>query len=248
MIEKILLEIGLSENEAKIYLALLQMKKASSSVIGNRVNLKRNMARYNCKSLEKQGLVNSNQEGNTIFYSAEPPERIIHLLEEKKNKITQQQFQANQFLGILQAMQNPSLMCPSVEYYEGREGIIAVYEDILETGEDHYCWTNLEKKREILGSYLDKHVKKRIEKKIKIYGIKAKNKKSIKNLKIKNLKREIRLVEKLPITNGEILIYKDKVAIISFNKTKPTGFVLKSDEVSKIFKGVFDGYWYLTQK
>jgi len=247
MIGKVLRTIGLTENEVIAYLTLLKLTNAPASVVGKRAKMDRSQARYSCRSLVKHGLVQESQKGNTFFYTVEPPERILHILEERKSSIVQQQFQVNQFMGILKAMENPAIMCPSVEYYEGREGIIKVYEDILETGEDVYCWTNFEQKKEILGQeYIDKYIPRRLKKNITVHTLEQKMKGSEKEVKkYEKLKCNISFVDVLPIKNGEVRIYGEKIAFITFNAQKPTVFIFTSKEISGVFKAIFDGFWVL---
>ena len=50
-IEKFLREIGLSENELKIYLQLIDLGNAAISVLANRIGITKAAAKYACAAL-----------------------------------------------------------------------------------------------------------------------------------------------------------------------------------------------------
>lgn len=242
MIEDILCRIGLSENEAKVYLALLEMHKSSASVLSRRMKLDRNKARYHCQQLVKRGLITEKQEGNTLIFRALPPERIISQIEEKKSALDKKQSLVTQVMGLLNAIQNPMIQCPGVEYYEGKDGIIEIYEDMVATGTDIFCWTDIQKIDETLGKYMQEFIRKRVEAGITTYTFMPENKMNIIYAGKSEEKRTTRLVKSLPI-EGEIRIYGEKVAVITFDKTKPVGFVFKSPLISNMFRSVFKNAW-----
>ena len=58
----------------------------------------------------------------------------------------------------------------------------------------------------------------------------------------KNQMRNTKFSEHLSI-DGEIRVYGDKVALITFHKQKPVGFVFSGPLISSIFRGVFNHAW-----
>ncbi|KKR30424.1 MAG: Transcriptional regulator, TrmB, partial [Parcubacteria group bacterium GW2011_GWC1_39_8] len=94
MFEKYLKDIGLSDKEAAVYLALLSFDKALVSDISEKAKIKRPTTYVILETLAKKGLVSESNIGKKTFYIAEPPEKLglfverqIHMLEENKKSL-----------------------------------------------------------------------------------------------------------------------------------------------------------------
>ena len=76
MLEKYLEELGLSDKEAVVYLALLQFDNAAPSQIAEKTKLNRSTVYVVLESLEKKGLASETNVGKTVHYQAAAPERL----------------------------------------------------------------------------------------------------------------------------------------------------------------------------
>ena len=246
MLDNFLQEIGLNKREVAIYLALLPLGKASASVLARRTNLERTTTRSVCNALVDKGLLRLKKLGNVFIFYPEPPGRVASIFEEQKKRLSETESKMNRALAELKAMIDPEFLLPKVRYFEGKKGIIEIYEDILKTGKDVYCWTDLEKKTEIIGKdFIQGYIPRRLGHNIKIHAIKPKTKNAIKDLKNER-NRAIKLIDDFSL-DGEIRIYGDKVAVITFDKNVPRGFLFEG-KVSAAFKAIFDKFWQLASK
>ncbi|MBD3360629.1 hypothetical protein GF366_02380 [Candidatus Peregrinibacteria bacterium] len=82
-IQKILTEIGLSEKETQVYLALLQLEHTTVQWIAKKTNLNRTTIYDILESLQKKGLVRFYVKDKTRYYIAAEPERLTEILEER---------------------------------------------------------------------------------------------------------------------------------------------------------------------
>lgn len=84
---KVLEEVGLNEKEARVYLALLQLGEDSVGEIAKEANIKRPTAYLVLESLEKRGLIKQNTLHKKSVYTAEPPEKILSILQQDKEMV-----------------------------------------------------------------------------------------------------------------------------------------------------------------
>lgn len=126
-----LVEIGLSANEAKIYLSALNLGKATISDLARKSAIKRTSIYQYLANLMQQGLVFKSTQGKKPYYFAEAPEKLIKILDRKKNKI-------EQILPLLKQMSSTSTYKPKVKFYEGIEGISNIYDEISNTSKIIY--------------------------------------------------------------------------------------------------------------
>jgi len=241
MIHQTLQQIGLSKNEAITYLTLLELGKGRVSTLGQKIKLERNVIRYTCRKLCDMGLLREQKSGSTFYYSPFPPECLTNNLVCKQAQIRKQKNQIEKIIPELQLLYDPSLIAPKINILKGNEGVRQVYEDILIQGEDVCCWTNFHQKIGILGAdYIQKYIKRRLEKGVTIYSIEPKNQNSIQLFEIfKQLDCKDVLVDKLELNEGEIRVYGEKIALISFQKSEPYAFLIQSKIMAQMFRGIF---------
>lgn len=87
MVQEILTEAGLSPNEAKIYIALLEHGESPITRIAEYTKLHRSNVYDSIKKLIEKGLTASIQKQKTVFYEAINPNALLRMAEEKVLKI-----------------------------------------------------------------------------------------------------------------------------------------------------------------
>lgn len=124
-------EYGLDEKEAKIYMAVLEFGPVSISDIAKKSSIKRPTVYHYIEGLTVKGLVHKAIRGKRILYLAEDPKRLISGLEKKKKKI-------EEILPNLKHIYGLSSHKPQVRFYEGIEGMRAVYREMTSTSHTIY--------------------------------------------------------------------------------------------------------------
>ncbi len=137
---------------------------------------------------------------------------------------------------------------PRVRYFEGLEGIKAIYADSLTSKTEILNYSNSAEIRVNWPTYDQDYVEKRAKKGIYLRGICPKDKagETI-HSQDKKYHREMRLVPsaQFDFTN-EINIYDDKVAIISF-KDELIGMILESIEIANSQRAIFNMSWQFAE-
>lgn len=108
--------LGLTENEARVYLAALELGESTVARIARKAELKRTTASSIVDALKERGLMYASKNRGRNAYSAVSPKKFKEDFEAK-----QQSFDAllPELLSIANAIEHK----PQIRYYEGFEGI-----------------------------------------------------------------------------------------------------------------------------
>lgn len=121
---ELLIAIGLSKNEAEMYLTLLENGNQTISAIAKNSTLHRPAIYQALPTLKEKGLVSQRRVGKLIHYAAESPERLKLLLDEVKSEL-------DDMIPQLSRMQSKNT--PIVRRLDGAAGVRAVFDDIVHT-------------------------------------------------------------------------------------------------------------------
>jgi sugar-specific transcriptional regulator TrmB len=131
MFERLLQDVGLSDKEATIYLALLGVDSASVADISLKTKIKRPTVYVVMQQLLKKGLASETSTGRSVVYKAEPPERIETFVERQILNLKDKESVIKEHLSELKAMHKESGERPVVRFYEGKEGVLSAGEEIF---------------------------------------------------------------------------------------------------------------------
>jgi sugar-specific transcriptional regulator TrmB len=133
MFDKFLEELGLSDKEAKVYLALLEVDNDSVVDLSKRTSINRTTIYPVLESLSKKGLVSEVKIDKKVRFSAEPPERLETYIERKKIQLGEQEKRLKDIIPQIKGIQKESGEKPVIKYFEGKEGILHANEEYLKT-------------------------------------------------------------------------------------------------------------------
>ncbi len=244
-IRQSLKSLGFSDSEIKILNILFHHKEFTAREISKESTIAFSSVQYYLSKLISKGLITCTPGEEEVFKVCSEQE-FLNWIDEQKNTNQSVYDQAKLDIHAFLSDIHKSSWKPEVMYYEGKEGIVEIYEDMLQTAESTdkniYSWIDIEKTYEMVGAdYVPKYIKKRTEKCITSHDILPKNEMTLKHAQ-QNENREIKFAENFPI-EGDIRIYGDKVAVITFDKKKPVGFVFQGSVITKLFRTIFDNAW-----
>ena len=130
-LEKDLLNIGLSEKEAQVYLSSLSLGPSSVQNIAKKSNVNRVTTYVMIEQLTQKGLMSSFTKGKKKLYAAERPNRLLTLIHEREKDLKDQEAQFRSVLPALNAVMARSDNKTQIRFYEGLEGIKACHEVLL---------------------------------------------------------------------------------------------------------------------
>ncbi len=238
MITKDLQKAGLTDKEAKVYLAALELGNATIARLSQKSKVKRSTVYLAVGALKEKGLLSIVKKKNKTYFYAEDPRKIEKDLESKKEAITKA-------MPEILALANFLDRKPKVKYFEGRSALKEVFKNMLDYPDQeilswfpeyHY---NLEDK--FLFEYF---VRNRIKNKIWVRAIAPNTKINLKHKEnSKKMNRRVRLVpQKKFKMEIEIALYgKNKIGIISFKEE--FGMIIESNGISNGLKSIFEIMW-----
>ncbi|MFH1065303.1 MAG: helix-turn-helix domain-containing protein [Nanoarchaeota archaeon] len=124
MIEEVLSQIGMTNNEIKIYLTLLKSGQLSVNVIGEKSGLHRQVCYDALERLLEKGFVSYTVQNSKKLFRALQPEKLLEFLEQKKELVKQ----AMPELSRLAKLPKEETI---VEVMKGRNVIKAILRDVI---------------------------------------------------------------------------------------------------------------------
>ena len=144
MLKTVLQKIGLTEKDAEVYLACLELGTQPASVIAKKASLKRPTTYLILEALVKKGLVSEYVGSNVKYFTAVSPEYLLNFVEKKRRELNSHQRELEQLLPQFQNLTNPYSLSPKVRFYDGIEGIERVMNDTFTTNEPIRCFTHVD--------------------------------------------------------------------------------------------------------
>lgn len=241
--------IGLSENEAKVYLAMLELGSATMLEISAKAGINRPTAYVQVESLKKLGLVSTQTKGKKQLFMAESPEQLESVLENKNIELEQKRNELGKFLPELLTMFSLGDNKPEVRFFEGKEGLMRMDEEFLKSKEKKIIGImSLDDVLNVFPESSDSYTKRRIKKGIHSRSIYTYSKGPVLKENDSNMLREAKYIppEKLPF-NVDITVYDDSVAIAAL-RGKISGTIIKHQEIANSFKNFLNLIWNLADK
>ncbi|MEI8339824.1 MAG: helix-turn-helix domain-containing protein [bacterium] len=242
-----LIEYGLKEREASLYLASLELGESGMSAIAKKAKIKRSTAYLTFKTLEERGLMGSFKMRFGLRFVATRPETFFTREERRLKELTF-------ILPQLKELTITKSYKPKIMYYEGREGYRIAIEDSLKTpGITLRHIGSLKEAHKVMGEDYDfnHYMPTRIKNKIFLKGLyfndvteRAKEWILPEN-EIKHLRKIYYLPEKYN-HNTSTLIYNDRV-IISGGSKELIVVVIESKEIAHSEQQKFDLIWDLIE-
>ncbi len=238
MKEQILKEYGLSDKEAKVYLAALQLGSSTAHQIAKKSSSIRTTTYDVLKSLIEKGLVSYVIKNRMKYFESADPSKLISILEEKKKKI-------ERLLPELNELKQSATEKPKVELYEGKEGIKTIMQDLLKTKKPVVSFSNTHNILSLLKFFVPQFIEQRKKAGIRIRLLTEKSKETMQLMKKKDKteKRETRFlpaIEKVPNT---VYIYGKKVAILNTTEKEPVGILVENEDYANTMRILFEDFW-----
>lgn len=250
MLKETLISIGLSGEEAEIYLALLEHGSLTPSSIAKLTPIKRTYVYKICDGLKEKGLVSVTKKGQSKAYAPLSPDYLLALAEKKKQEAEDSKNSIERLLSTLKEKYKAVDEKPIVQVYEGIEGLKKVYRDILEEKDDILLLRSFyDDKRPDLDTLITQQIGTQVKEGIHVRTITPLEDQTkevfLKHDQSNLVKRHIihSTTFELP---SQVIIYKEKVAIISLKKSIISTLIDNKD-ISDTFRMLFEFMWERTE-
>lgn len=236
----ILKDLGLSQNEAKVYTALIEMGASTATKISEKSRVHRTNVYEALDRLKKKSLVACVTKKKTTLFEATDPATLSIIIKEKEAKL-------NAILPQFKLAQQLSQKKDSVHLGEGLIAVKNAYNSTLEKNKPIYTMGSPKAASDVARHFLDKFHRQRIAKKIPMYHIYN-----------ADAKERIDVIKKWPYTYVRVLPAKfnspvstgicgDEVTLKFWNKKDGMAITIKSEKVAKAYQNYFDLLWEMAK-
>ena len=239
---EILEDIGMTQGEIKVYLALLELGESNAGPIKKKTKLQNSVVHLCLGNLIGKGLVNYIEKGRRKFYTSTEPEHLIGFLDEKRRRL-------QEILPALIKKQKEQVKY-KVNIYEGQKGLKVIHEDILKDlkygGEFFVLGAPKEANEQFEPYFLDFH-KRRIKQKIRLKIIYKSDVKEHAKIREKMEFTEVKYLPEALTSPMWITTYKSKSILFVMGDIL-LGIVIENKTISENFKEYFELLWNLSKK
>jgi len=238
MLQELVNNFYFTENEAKVYLAALQLGRSRVSSIAKKAELNRITAYEILRRLVQMGIAHSVLYSNVQSFTVITPDILVSKMESRLKV-------AQQILPQLALFNHTNIAKPKVAFFEGIEGIRTLYEDTLSSKDKIICnIANPENLLKTVGvDFFDQYVKKRLRRKIQVRVLlpdSTRNKKYKKETK--SVMREVKYFDgEIFDMPNEILIYDNKISLLSFSSL--VGVLVEDEDIYKSMLALWKMAW-----
>ncbi len=230
-------KVGLSPNEAKCYMALLNMGSASANEISRKSGIHRVAVYDAIRGLREKGLVSQVMKVNKMLFEAANPEKIEEIIKEKEEQLENVRRQIplleKCFLSVKEKQE--------VHSFKGLAGIKTILQDMLKSKTEILDFGAEYMVKDLLKNYYSTWERERLKNKITM--------RIIANLRIKPVKMrlaEIRYVPEKFTSSVSTYVYGNKIAMIMWVEF-PIGIIIEHSTVAESYRNYFEYVWSISK-
>lgn len=248
---EILEKAGLSKNESKVYLSLLDLGLTSAKPLIDKLKMHRQLIYDSLSSLIEKGLVSYVIQANRKYFKSSDPKEFLGYFNEKELEVEKQKQEFMKFLPELSKRKAVSSEKQETTIYSGNKGIKSLLDDMLNQKQEILTIGASEIKAEAFQYHIEFNLPKfhRIREKSKIvYRILLSEEMKKRAKDLNKLKySEAKILPKEFTSNSSINIYGSKVSIIMWG-SQPFGILIKSREIAESQRKHFALLWNIAKK
>lgn len=238
-------KFGLSEKEAKTYLACLELGESSASDISLKSSLPRTLIYDLLERLIDIGIVSYTIKENKKYFHAVNPEEFLNILKEKEESIKR----VMPFL--IELHKSKGVKRPKVEIYEGIESMKTVMNDILRSEiKEFYAYGSSKSSIAVFPAFIEEWHERRAKQGVfmkAIYNNTIEAHERVRSYVHTFKKAAYRFMPITVHSPTAVIIYGDKVVLQSWTKD-PFAVVIESNEMAANQKRYFDELWKISKK
>ncbi|MFH0936631.1 MAG: helix-turn-helix domain-containing protein [Candidatus Woesearchaeota archaeon] len=247
--KKELIDLGLSEKEADLYLICLKTGEVTASRISDLLKLPRSTIYDLLEKLKHNGFITSFVKDKKTYFLANNPEIIIKSIEEKKNELidslNNKKQKLQDLIPKLKEIQNQINIKPTAEVFEGTVSISKILDEIAQNAKTIKLIGNQVNAIQRIGYRTDRFRNLRKETKSKMYQI-LEDSKEARNEKVDKY-TEVRFLKSIKDSKEVLIIYNDTTVHIILSE-EISAIRIKSKEYTQSKEIIFDELWKIAKK
>lgn len=234
-------QLGLSEKEAKVYIASLEVGAATADELAKHAKLNRSTTYVQIQELMRFGLMSTFKKGKRTYFAPESPYNLRQIIERKHRELNEQAHLLEGFVPELLSLYATSGVRPIVRSFEGKEGLIAMRREVLKTKskEIHLAVAYDHMRSLFSDAELMDFSDTRAKQGIKSYVLYTKTGDDMISTQLQDLRRIAE--EQFPFSS-DIYIFGDMIAFASYGKDI-AGVIIESATIAATMRSLFRLAW-----
>lgn len=236
-LEKELQEIGLPEKEAKVYIAMLELGRATAQDIAKKSEVNRATTYFVMESLMKKGLASAIDEGSRQYFLPEDPSQLEAIFERQRIEFEARRERVAGLVAELSERNATKTKKPVVKYYLGKEGILRMAKHGFKYAKGESLYTVFSKEE------LDKYITKEESRKARELRVKH-------HIEARGLCNAlevpvaesgdviIAIPKKVHNFPGDITVYEDTIQLISYEDM--VGIVIENKNIATTLRSLYE--------
>ena len=243
-IKESLLLIGCSEKEMLLYLAAYKIGTAPLNELAKAAKLQRSTAYVICGQLVEKNLFEQDHRNYKQKYTAVAPEKLIRMVEARKRRLGRSSIHLQENLAGLKELYGSKDTIPQVTTYQGKSGLVAVWNDILSTEHEILLWTNQTMERRLFetkqhGQFIRERMRKQIP--IRVLAVDTPDGRDL-LVDDNKRNRHTKILDASAQFTAETYLYDNKVAIID-HTTDIVGVIIENKQIYEAQRAMFELAW-----
>lgn len=234
--------LGLTDKEAKVYVASLFLGPAPVQKIAEQADINRATAYVILGQLADIGLVAQSTEGKKTVFVAEPPETLGRLFDRQIEAVEERRKELDVILPELQQSQRIETgSAPIIRFYKGREGVDSMIAELQRKaphGSMVYGVCNYDEIEKIVPDIFKSSPKGRLKRQVSskiIYSYRKEVPSSPKLL------REMSRIDQ-PVT-ADIALWPSSASLCTYAGKNSIGVIIESPEIVGALRQLFEIAW-----
>lgn len=242
MITAALKQLGLEEKETKVYLASLRLGPAPVRKIAREAGVNRGTCYDLLKLLMSKGMVSYYHQNKHKYFVAEDPDHLQEMVAEEEERLEKTKKQIEKIIPELKSIYDNAGDKPVVKYYEGLVGVKIILKDVLNAflgakRREYYVYSAVDIRDYLFQAY-PSFTAQRVSEKIKVKVIAMGSGGRLCGLD------ERRWLSRQKSSPTYILIYQNKMAMISVDREKnPRGVIIEDEGIYRTEVLLFEKMW-----
>jgi predicted transcriptional regulator len=243
-------ELGLSNKEARVYVASLSLGPSPVQVIADQSGIKRVTTYVILESLVGLGLVSQTVKGKKTYFIAEDPVNLERLIDKRERELNEQKSNFSQILPALKGLKLLPKASPIVKFYDGADSIKTILNTFIEKArepaiEKVYGFSNMDLVLKVFPEFRATTSNPwRSEAGVHSMFLYTSSKGPIMKNSDASQNRESRWLplDKFPAV-GDFTILGDTILMLSLGAAHPVGITIESRELADGLKVIFSAAW-----
>ncbi|MFT4250055.1 MAG: TrmB family transcriptional regulator [Candidatus Woesearchaeota archaeon] len=238
-------EVGLTEGESKVYLALSELKESTTGDIIQKSGVSSSKVYDILERLSKKGLVSIQIKNNTKHFQAKAPQRILDFLHVQETELKQKKQQAKQLIQELQAIQSRPQQTQYAEILQGIQGIKTFLEYFLQelqANDTMYIIGANKESIDLMGEYFSEWHTRRVHKEVTCLATYLPEATSRARFRKQTPLTQTRILPKTMKAPAFFVIGRDISSTFIFGGS-PLCIVVKNQQVAQSYEEYFKLLW-----